>query len=136
VRIAKDGKGFPPFQGCRTDPTHAREVFDSQNCYETAHATDAWSSPFMATIRERLQERGGKIPDTVMTHNFHKDDMRRSIDMMIYSLPETRLIPANETWESSVLHPAAIMPNTPLSRFVEEEIDDARIWNQIFQAQQ
>lgn len=139
VKISEDPNGCLTFRRCPTDFAHAQEAvrnvsLGSQNCHEAAHATDAWSSPCMTTLWKHLQDHTSQISGPVMTHNFHMADMRRSIDMMMHALSEVQLIPANETWESSVLHPAAITPSTPLARFVEEEINDAYIWNQIFRA--
>lgn len=127
VQIANDANGFPQFQGCRTDPSHANQIdsnesFGAQLCFEVIHSTNAWKQPFISSVASQLQSEGIDFPDSVVVGNFHKSDSKRAIDIANLVLPDKSIVNGNETWRQSVLHPKRITPDSIQARFVEEQV--------------
>jgi len=136
LQIANDGNGFPQFSGCKNKPNYAGEVktnesFGTQICFEVAHVTDAWAQPLLAMAKDQLRSYRVEPPDTVVASNFHKADLRESIDLLFYALPDT-LSSQSEQWESSSWHPKRLQPGSNEALFVQEQVNWAAMWYQLF----
>lgn len=137
VQTAGDGNSFPQFSGCSTDPKHAGQVnandsFGAQLCYEVSHVTDAWSQPLLKMAANKLRASGLTVPDTVVAASFHKADAKRSVDFLLYAIPEARIKNENASWDTSLWHPSRLKPDSDQGRFVEEQVKWAKTWYQIF----
>lgn len=137
VQTTNDANGFPQFQGCRTDPAHAKRIdfnesFGVQLCFEVVHSTNAWKQPFMSSVTSQFQSEGIDLPDAVVVANFHKSDSKRAIDMAILALPSKSISNGNETWLQSNLHPKRIKSDSSQARFVEDQVRNSELLYQLF----
>lgn len=137
VQTVSDASGFPHFSGCKTAPNHASQVtanesFGRQLCYEVAHVTDAWSQPLLAMAAKQLRSRGAVLPDTVAAASFHNADLKRSVDLLLYALPAAQITSENQSWDPSSWHPTRLKPDSDQGRFIQEQVNWAAMWYQIF----
>lgn len=137
LQIANDGNGFTQFNGCKNKPNYAGEIkanesLGTQSCYEVAHVTDAWAQPLLAMARSQLRNYRMDPPDTVVASSFHKADLKQSIDLLFYALPDTLPAGRTEQWDSSSWHPTRLQPGSVEALFVQEQVNWASTWYQLF----
>lgn len=140
IQFASDQNGFSRHSACLKQDVHQRimeanEEFGSQICFWTSHDTDPWMQPIFNLTAARLTAKGINLPGFLLNSMYHKADKSSSLTVIYMANPETKGIVTPKTnWHTSPWHPQFLNQFPEKSAFLQDRLQWAKTWFQIFKA--
>ena len=131
VQSARDGQGFPTFQGCKSNDPFKRQIdanesFGQQSCFEVVNASEPWKQALFAAASTKASAMGAGPKNIVIASNFHRANSTGSLDIVRYAIPEESIAGIDTEW-----HPTRLSSDPAKAQFVQEQVKWTEAWAQI-----
>ncbi|WP_152223345.1 hypothetical protein [Pseudomonas sp. SCB32] len=140
LQTAKDNQGFSQYKACNLPADYVKKVPENvplgpQLCYWSNHVSAPWQQPIYRLAATRLTESGIALPDSAVSTGFHKADSGMSVTTLYYVFPESQTQNATTgDWDTSPWNPKLIDKHPDNASFINQRLDWAADWFQIFSA--
>lgn len=142
LQRVKDSQGFSQYQACNQLADYKKHVQSNQAlgqqlCYWSSHVTSPWQQPIFRFAANRLTELGTELPDSAISTGFHRADSSMSLTTLYYAFPPPHIGAASSNdWNMDPWNPALITNFPENSSFLNQRLEWAADWFQIFSATQ
>src|SRR3989344_4407352 len=142
LQRVKDDQGFSQYQACSQLADYKKHVQSNQAlgqqlCYWSNHVATPWQQPIFKFAANRLAALRTALPDSAISTGFHKADSSMSLTTLYYTFPDSQIgSSAPKDWSMNPWNPALINNFPENAHFLNQRLEWAADWFQIFSATQ